>query len=427
MPATRSTSSAATSAATASSRRRRASTVADAAGLATAYADRLLVGTTREVHRAIAGRVLAATRQSRTPVGRLHDGITGAVYGGVGLATRALGSSIEHLGRLDPARVGLQDTGVARRLAFLAGDVEAVARGRRLRSIVNGLIGDVLHDQGSPVAIPASVRHPSRPGIDVRLAPDDLAAAYPAATGRIVVFVHGLCEDDEAWSYKTAERGPSYLRVVEAGGRWTPLAVRYNSGLPIQQNAAEIARLVDMVVDAWPTRVTQIALVGHSMGGLVVRAAATHAAPMWWSDKVDHVVLLGCPHAGAPLERLVKRSIPLLRRLPEVAPFADILDERSVGIRDLHDGIGVDATVWPQAAYHCVGATLGAGDRAWAGRMFGDLLVHLESARGTAAEVAADFRHVPGAHHFDLLNHREITGDLLRWLGPGGDAGRALG
>ncbi len=177
-------------------------------------------------------------------------------------------------------------------------------------------------------------------------------------------------------------------------------------------------RLIDRLVDAWPTRVEQITLVGHSMGGLVVRAAASHARQAWWAERVRHVVLLGCPNGGAPLERVVHRAIPLLRRLPEVAPFADILDERSVGIRDLHGGIGVDAALWDRADYHCIGATLGSGDRAWAGRMFGDLLVHLDSARGTAAEVRADFRHIPGAHHFDLLNHPEIAADLLGWLSP---------
>jgi pimeloyl-ACP methyl ester carboxylesterase len=382
------------------------------------YADRLLVGTTRDVHRAISHRVLALTRQTRTPIGLFHTGFTGAVYGGIGVATRALGRTAHGLGRIEPSPHTLAGRTLAPRLTGLRRDVENSRQGRRLRSIVNGLIGDVLRDQSSPVAITAAVRHPQRPGTDVLLTPGDLAAAYPAAAGRIVVFVHGLCEDDESWAYQRETRGPSYLEVIGAVGAWTAVAVRFNSGLPIRDNAGQVARLVDRLVDAWPTRVDEVAFVGHSMGGLVVRAAAAEAAPTWWADRVRHVVLLGSPHAGAPLERLVERSGPLLRRLPEVEPFADILDERSIGIRDLHDGIGVDAAWWPQAAYHCVGATLGRGKRAWAGRMFGDLLVLLDSARGTSAEVQADFRQISGAHHFDLLNHPEITADLLRWLGP---------
>ena len=362
--------------------------------------------------------MLTWTRQTRTPVGRIHDGITSVVYGSIGLATRTIGRTAGGLGRIEASPHTLAGRTLAPRLTALRRDVEGSRRGRRLRSAVNGLIGDVLRDQDSPMAIKASVRHPRERGTDVTLAPGDLAAAYPAATGRIVVFLHGLCEDDEAWSYETETRGPSYLDVLDAAGRWTPVAVRFNSGLPIRDNATEIVRLVDRLVDAWPVRVDEVAFVGHSMGGLVVRAAAAAAAPSWWAGRVSHVVLLGSPHAGAPLERFVERSVPLLRRLPEVEPFAAILDERSVGIRDLHDGIGVDAALWPQAAYHCVGATLGTGERAWAGRMFGDLLVLVDSARGTSAEVQADFRHLTGAHHFDLLNHPEITTDLLRWLGP---------
>ncbi len=368
-------------------------TVADAAGLAAVYADRLLVGTTRDVHRAIARRVLTATGQRKSPIGRRYDGITSTVYGGIGLALRSAG------------QVG--------RLGVLAGDLEISPRGRRLRSIVNGLIGDVLRDQASPMAIDATFR---ADGQDLDLTPAALGRALPAPTPRIAVFIHGLCEDDESWSYKTDERGPSYLDQLTDAGRWTPLALRYNSGAPIQDNARDLALLVDRLVDAWPCPVEEVAFVGHSMGGLIVRAAASRASATWWADRVSRVVLLGSPHAGAPLERLVNRSIPAMRRLPEVAPFATILDERSVGIRDLHDGIGIDSVVWPQASYHCVGATLGAGQRALTGRMFGDLLVLLESARGAGVGVRADFRHIPGAHHFDLLNHPDISADLAAWL-----------
>ena len=370
-------------------------TLADAAHLASRYADRLLVCTTRDVHRAIAGRVLTLTGQQHTPVGVLHDRITSGVYGGVGLATRALG------------KVG--SLGVGRTT-----DLEGTRKGRRVASIVNGLIGDVLRDQGSPAAITPSFRLDGR---DLELARDTLRAAYPDATGRVVVFVHGLCEDETCWSYRRAERGPTYLQRLRDGARWTPLAVRLNTGIPIQDNAVALTGLVDGLVDAWPRDVREIAFVGHSLGGLVVRSAAGCAWSSPWADRVSHVVLLGSPHGGAPLERLVERAVPTMRRLPEVAPFATILEQRSVGIRDLHDGIGVDAALWCAAAYHCVAATLGKGERSLAGRMFGDLLVLLSSAQGSGAKVDADFRHITSAHHLDLLNHPLIHADLERWLG----------
>ncbi len=380
-------------------------TLADAAHLAAGYADRLLVGTTREVHRAIAGRFLTLTRQRHTPIGRLYDAFTGGIYGGVGLATRALGG------------VGMLGVGTSTRL-------DDGARGRRMRAIVNGLGGDLLRDHGDPAAISAAFRLHGR---DLELSHGSLQAAYPEATERIVVFVHGLCEDDACWSYRCDERGPTYLETLRAGRQWTPLAVRFNSGLPIGENAAELAALVDRLVAAWPRPVAEVAFVGHSLGGLVVRAAAAHAGETRWADRVSHIVLLGAPNGGAPLERLVNRAIPAMRRLPEVAPFATILDERSVGIRDMHDGIGADALVWRAATYHCVGATLGRGQRALAGRLFGDLLVLLDSAQGRGANVDADFRQLTSAHHFDLLNHPLVHADLARWLGGSAPTARSRG
>ncbi len=57
----------------------------------------------------------------------------------------------------------------------------------------------------------------------------------------------------------------------------TPVYLRYNTGLPVGRNGADLAWLLDDLVAAWPVPVRSIALVGHSMGGLVVRAAF-HAA-----------------------------------------------------------------------------------------------------------------------------------------------------
>ena len=69
-------------------------------------------------------------------------------------------------------------------------------RGRFVSSAVNGLIGDRLLRERPQLAIPMAVRlH----GADVDLEPDALAAAFPEATGRLVVFLHGLCENESYW------------------------------------------------------------------------------------------------------------------------------------------------------------------------------------------------------------------------------------
>ena len=76
-------------------RRDDASTL-DAAALAADYVEDLVVGTVREVHGAVAGRVHGINDRLNgggpTVGHRLHDGIAKAVYGGISIGFRA-GSS----------------------------------------------------------------------------------------------------------------------------------------------------------------------------------------------------------------------------------------------------------------------------------------------------------------------------------------------
>ena len=97
---------------------------------------------------------------------------------------------------------------------------------------------------------------------------------------------------------------------------------------------------MEQLVAAWPVDVDEIALVGHSMGGLVARSACCHAAEADadWARLVKHSVSLGTPHMGAPLEQAVHVLSAGLARLPETRPFANFLRRRSGGIRDLRQG-----------------------------------------------------------------------------------------
>ena len=98
---------------------------------------------------------------------------------------------------------------------------------------------------------------------------------------RIVVFVHGLSENEAYWNRaarprtearRESRRGAATASAcVEEG--WTPVYLRVNTGLPIAENGVAMAALLDRLVAAWPVDVRRIALVGHSMGGLIMRAA----------------------------------------------------------------------------------------------------------------------------------------------------------
>ncbi len=155
---------------------------------------------------------------------------------------------------------------------------------------------------------------------DVPLEAEALAAAFPDATGRVVVFLHGWCESDDHWRRGRERRGTTYGEELTGDG-WTPVFLRANSGLSVRRNGAELAGLLEGLVDAWPVPVERIALVGHSMGGLVIRAAGAVQGGHRWPALLTDVVTLGTPHLGAPLAGGVHRGSGLLGRLPEAAAF----------------------------------------------------------------------------------------------------------
>jgi pimeloyl-ACP methyl ester carboxylesterase len=380
--------------------------VLSALALAADAADDVVLGTVRDVHAAVASRVLGVTRRATggasRPVEAVHSRVSSAVYAGVGHGLRATGWGLR---RVDGRGVGPR--------------LEDSPTGRGVVSAVNGLLGDRLAEQRDGLAITMAVR---RHGRDVPLEHEPLAAAFPQATSDVVVFLHGLGEAEEAWQRGARESGGSYGRRLADGTTWTPVYVRANTGLPVARNGVALASLLDGLVAAWPVEVRRLALVGHSMGGLVVRAACAVVsdARTSWTDLVTDVVTLGTPHLGAPLERGVALGARALGRLPESAPFGRILEYRSVGILDLREGLAPDVQNLPHARYHLVAATLAASRRHPLSASLGDLLVRYPSAtgrprRGPAMFPDADVLHVRG-DHFDLLNHPAVHDALRTWL-----------
>lgn len=382
--------------------------VLDALSLLSEVADELVVRTVRDTHVACVDRVHGLLRR---PGGggrlgeSLHRGIAGGVYGGLGLGLRAASRGLG----------AAADRGVGPRL-------EDDPRGRFLSAAVNGLVGDRLARERPRMAIPMAVR---RDGRDVVPDTAGLAGAFPAATGQVVVFLHGLCESETSWELRREQRGTTYAESL-AGRGWTPLLLRANTGLPLRENGVALASLLDRVVAAWPVPVERIALVGHSMGGLVMRAAAAVLAEdaAGWSRLVSDVVTLGTPHLGAPLAAQVATGSTLLGRVPESAAFGRILDWRSVGVRDLVLGLAEDVPPLPHARYRLVSATLTASPRHPVGAVAGDLLVRQPSAYGRSRGgrtlfPGAEVLHVGRAGHFALLNHPRVDEALREWLGEG--------
>lgn len=383
----------------------------DVAALALDYGERLIVGTVRDVHKAVSKRVFDVTG-GRLPES-LHDAVVTSVYGAISGMLRLSSGSVRSLAA----------KGVGR-------PVEDTKLGRSIVAAVNGLIGDELRMIDDPQAIVMAVR---KEGGDVPVSPWPIGEMFRDASGHLVIFVHGLCENDESWASAYSDR-------IAADTDGTPVFIRYNTGLRVSENGKHLDWLVRQLVDSWPTRVTRITLVGHSMGGLVVRAATNHATAsgQTWQHLVRDVVCLGTPHTGAALEKVAHVGSRVLHFFPESRPFSKILNTRSAGILDLRHGYitreeweGQDLTrLWgldriaaaplPNAEYHFVVATLGATKRHPFSTVLGDLLVHFSSAAGigrTGPVVeGARLEYLPSTHHFALLTNPQVAEWLVQWL-----------
>jgi pimeloyl-ACP methyl ester carboxylesterase len=377
-----------------------------------------------EVHRAIARRAFLGVTQGLGPAARpvevAHDAIAEGVYGALRGTTGLLGRGVD---------VAL------RRRSVDGPPLSVTPAGSVVLSAIQGLRGDVLHEEGSPLAQPMAVR------VNGRVVPPEreaLAAAFPAATPRIAVFLHGLMESERAWRLGGP---PTYGERLLIDLDCMPLEIRYNSGLHISENGRLLAEQLDSLVAAWPVEVEQIALIGHSMGGLVSRSACfqAHEDGATWVRRVRHVVSLGTPHTGAPLEQIVHYTSAALHAVPETRPVARFLRRRSAGIRDLRQGSLVDED-WrgrdPDAlhvaacrevpllegATHCfVSATITRSPKHPVGRVVGDLLVLVPSASGRSHTRRIAFRpeyglHLGEATHFALLNHPAVYARLREWL-----------
>ncbi|HUF99655.1 MAG TPA: alpha/beta fold hydrolase [Ilumatobacter sp.] len=225
-------------------------------------------------------------------------------------------------------------------------------------AIVNGLFGDELNDRDAQFATPMTMRIASANGGSTALPADpvELAATLDrsgvAVTSKLCILVHGLMSNESIWRMPDMGAEPqNYGSLLAAEHGMTPLAVRYNTGRHISTNGRELARLIDQLVRAWPVPVREVNLIGHSMGGLVVRAACHYglgSRPGWWhrrwTSKLRRVVLIGVPNVGAPLEGFVNALSAALGSLP-VAPTRLLgtgLNRRSRGIKDLRIGAVVD-------------------------------------------------------------------------------------
>lgn len=188
-----------------------------------------------------------------------------------------------------------------------------------VRAAINGVCGDALADQANPLAI--------------EMAFEGEQAADRADSNTLLLFVHGLCMSEHGW------QEPSHLMARSRMAEQLNARIaylRYNTGLHMSENGERLAEMLE----AYTEGDQRIVIVGHSMGGLVTRSACHYAqqAGHQWQHKLSHVVCLGTPHNGAPLERLGNFANTMLKTTPYTKPLARLGNIRSAGICDLRHG-----------------------------------------------------------------------------------------
>jgi pimeloyl-ACP methyl ester carboxylesterase len=389
-------------------------------------------GVAKDLHATVASRTFGALGVLGAPVRVIHDGISGVAYRSLVAALQA------------PLAAGSAALTAARRPSGVP-LADSPGGGLALGAL-NGAVGDALARSHPDLALELSVRHRGR---DVELDPERVRAAFQDATPRLAVFIHGLCETEEAWRLLPLAGGERARRGYGTGLRedlgYTPVYVRYNTGLHVSDNGRRLAEVLERIVGAWPEEVEEIALVGHSMGGLVARSACHYAEAEGheWTGSLRHVFCLGTPHLGAPLEKAANVAGWALGRLPETRPLAGLVNGRSAGIKDLRFGNCVEED-WcdcdpdeflhdrccevpflPNVTYYFVGATLTRDADSPFGSLAGDLLVRFPSASGHGRRRRIPFeidngRHLGGLNHLQLLNHPAVYEQIRDWLERGG-------
>ena len=356
------------------------------------------------------------------PAGKAADqtrGITGLVYKSIHGVTQLLDAGADKaLTRLEPllASADAAPTESPQREAVLAA--------------LNGVMGDRLLASRNPLATQMTLRFQGAV-LDGQALP-----AKAAVTGKVLVLIHGLCMNDLQWTTQHSD-----ALAAELG--YTPVYVRYNTGLHTSQNGAEFSKQLEALLQHWPVTVSDLTVLAHSMGGLVTRSALQQAQLQGsaWPKSLKNIVFLGTPHHGAPLERAGNWVDVLLGKTPYSAPFKKLGQLRSAGITDLRYGLVLDSD-WqghdrfrrqpdsrtpvplPETvACFTVAATTAAKRSTITDRLIGDGLVPLPSALGQHADPLRSLNFAKThqliaykMNHLALLSNPEVTRQLLTWL-----------
>lgn len=289
-------------------------------------------------------------------------------------------------------------------------------------AIVSGFIGDWLEAQGNPLAVPMTFLHQ---GVTVPEA--NPAAAVPRPESTVIVLIHGLMELETVWQFSGQPDANYGTRIGDrlATGAST-LCLRYNTGRPIHANGQTLAERLERLLNSWPVPVERLILMGHSMGGLVIRSACHYGVEgqHQWVRALQDCVYIGSPHDGSWLAKGAQASARILNALPRdyLRVAGEVIDLRSDGIRNLTQGDilageGELTGLVPDVRHYVVCGLLGRLNNPL-NALFGDALVHRSSARGERQGnwTLAGEACFEGVDHIRLAHHGAVAEQLVEWL-----------
>jgi len=255
-----------------------------AAALLATQATHAVTSMAEGVHQSV-WRTLGAPGGARQDQAR---GLTGLVYQSIHGISRLVGQGVAAaLTRLEPLLQRLEGQGDAsfERAAFIAA--------------LNGVMGDRLQASGNPLATSMSLQ------LDGQALDWTRPPAQAQVTGKVLVVIHGLCMNDLQWTTQHDGQTVNHATTLAQALGYTPVYVRYNSGLHVSENGQLLATQLQNLMRHWPIPVTELSVLAHSMGGLVMRSAVQTAQVdgLPWLKPLKNIVFLGTPHHGSPLER----------------------------------------------------------------------------------------------------------------------------
>jgi pimeloyl-ACP methyl ester carboxylesterase len=296
----------------------------------------------------------------------------------------------------------------------------------RFQSVLNGLIGDTLEEEHHPLAIPMEI-------------------LGQAKGKKICLLVHGLFDNEHTWEYSRRQKR-DYGKLLKKELGFSPLYLRYNTGLHISTSGQQLSQLLTEYFHKDPDAIREIIMIGHSMGGLVIRSAChygqRHRAP--WVPKVKKIFFLGTPHLGTDWEKLGHVTSVVLQTIPNLVTkaIAAVGNRRSAGIKDLRFGYLLDedwqglkeSALWhdnrhpvpllKDAEYYLIASTLAKQSKNIFSEYFGDGLVPSRSAAGKSLFkenalpfLSKHFETIKGLPHKDLTHHPKVYQQIKKWCG----------